>query len=390
MRQRLLVGACAALSLGLVGCGEVREWEAEPGGAALSAPCQVGQHCAGRCCGLDEACVAGTCVRLCERHCVDRECGPDGCGGSCGTCPEPLVCQEHAGSCIACMPDCLGRECGPNGCGGSCGDCAEGLGCFEGTCLACVPECEGRECGGDGCGGHCGRCPFWERCEDGRCTCPPATVRLSYSGDLAPLEQRCTPAPRFEASCDVAIHEWCAGHGCADTGFGPVQQRGDSLAAVCLQAQLRKVPPGTLTRYVPGCPALGLASPSCTVAFHRLCRDHGHVSGFGPTSLGPFLVGVSCLDEARALKVPWRMLQEFGCTLKTAPGEACRFAAHRLCVALGYAAGFGPVDVFGEGVVVTCLQPPGGGPMPCRGGFACPPHLACCLGVCAPLGACGE
>jgi hypothetical protein len=212
-------------------------------------------------------------------------------------------------------------------------------------------------------------------------------VNLRYS-ELAQLQDRCTPARPFEAYCDVAIHEWCAGQGCANTGFGPVYQRGDFLGAVCFEGQESKVSPEALAHAAPGCTRGSLTSASCTTAIHRWCRDQGHVSGFGPTSLSSLLVGVSCVDDASALKVPWKMLHDFGCSPRTTEGAGCRLVANRLCVALGFAAGFGPVDVFEEGVVVTCLQPAGGGPQSCRGRF-CPPHLACCLGVCAPLGACG-
>ena len=45
------------------------------------------------------------------------------------------------------------RTCGADGCGGTCGACQEGQICQEGTCVACTPRCEGKQCGeDDGCG----------------------------------------------------------------------------------------------------------------------------------------------------------------------------------------------------------------------------------------------
>ena len=39
---------------------------------------------------------------------------------------------------------CEGKACGDDGCGGSCGDCPDGLACNdEGDC-GCEPDCEGR------------------------------------------------------------------------------------------------------------------------------------------------------------------------------------------------------------------------------------------------------
>ena len=53
-----------------------------------------------------------------------------------------------------CVPDCLGKQCGDDGCGGSCGECPTGQACQDdGTCLGCTPECAGKACGDDGCGG---------------------------------------------------------------------------------------------------------------------------------------------------------------------------------------------------------------------------------------------
>lgn len=34
-----------------------------------------------------------------------------------------------------CRPDCRGKTCGPNGCGGSCGTCRKGSACFKNRCV---------------------------------------------------------------------------------------------------------------------------------------------------------------------------------------------------------------------------------------------------------------
>ena len=86
----------------------------------------------------------------CIPRCEAANCGPDGCGGSCGACDAASVCR--AGWCTpveepGCVPQCEGRTCGEDGCGGVCGTCAEGLTCQEGRCAnaqGCVPQCEGR------------------------------------------------------------------------------------------------------------------------------------------------------------------------------------------------------------------------------------------------------
>jgi len=48
---------------------------------------------------------------------------------------------------MPCLPDCLGKQCGNDGCGGSCGNCPAGLFCQGTVCVAnpCVPDCAGKQ-----------------------------------------------------------------------------------------------------------------------------------------------------------------------------------------------------------------------------------------------------
>jgi hypothetical protein len=91
-----------------------------------------------------------------------------------------------------CVPDCQHKDCGEDGCGGSCGDCPEGRSCQQGVCVcpsgqrdcqgACIPVgrcCDDSECptGAACCGEvcvdvthdttHCGSCDV---------TCPPEQI----------------------------------------------------------------------------------------------------------------------------------------------------------------------------------------------------------------------
>ena len=114
---------------------------------------------------------------ICVPMCDGRDCGDDGCGGSCGQCCPGAGCSY--GRCM-CAPYCTGKECGFDGCCGSCGDCPEGQSCDgEGQCLKdCEPDCDGKMCGDDGCGENCGLCPCdncppeAEECVDGQCVEP--------------------------------------------------------------------------------------------------------------------------------------------------------------------------------------------------------------------------
>ena len=129
--------------------------------------CQLDQTCKGapKNCGSGYVCQNGECV--CVPSCQGKECGTDGCGGSCGVCVEPgKGCKD--GKCM-CIPDCNCRACGPDGCGGTCGDgCLANESCIEGRCI-CQPDCFDKECGYDGCGGNCATCFAGDYCFQGKC-----------------------------------------------------------------------------------------------------------------------------------------------------------------------------------------------------------------------------
>jgi len=127
----------------------------------------------GKCPGSQTCDKEGKCADPpCVPACSGKECGEDGCGGSCGRCPEDRQCDD-AGKCgpLPCTPDCIAKECGEDGCGGSCGMCKPGSTCRESKCSSepCKADCSGRVCGDDGCGGKCGTCPLPDRCQHGRC-----------------------------------------------------------------------------------------------------------------------------------------------------------------------------------------------------------------------------
>ncbi len=99
----------------------------------------------------------------CYPDCTSKECGHDGCGGSCGECGDGQFCMD--GGCKdVCESACAGKQCGTSGDDGECdcGECSAGMLCVSGMCenATCIPSCKGKECGSDGCGDDtgCGGC----------------------------------------------------------------------------------------------------------------------------------------------------------------------------------------------------------------------------------------
>ena len=188
--------------------------------------CDSGENCAN--CAQDCACPTGdTCYKAdcCSPDCAGKICGSDGCGGTCGECPEGAFCQEGSCKMGVCEPDCSGKECGDDGCGGGCGECKPGFDCKGNSCQKkpCLPECDGKICGGDGCGGTCGECPAGTFCDKGVCQagqCEPDCEGKQCGDDGC--GQVCGACPDGEEcknhKCIVALtcHNEChAGdHGC--------------------------------------------------------------------------------------------------------------------------------------------------------------------------------
>jgi hypothetical protein len=67
----------------------------------------------------------------------------------CGECGQNEFCSA---SICRCQQQCEGKECGADGCGGTCGACAAGQSCAEGKCLPMGTDCDdGNDVPWDGC-----------------------------------------------------------------------------------------------------------------------------------------------------------------------------------------------------------------------------------------------
>lgn len=176
---------------------------------------------------------------VCVPDCDGKECGDNGCNGTCGNCGAGEACEDGICQCIPEFArDCCGDAiCWFDGCGNQgemIKECEKG--CKNGACSDCKPNCVNKKCGDDGCGGSCGTCtaPYCEddgwvgpgRCVDGTC----------YDG----VKQHCQDGLECtETSCDDAegckatlLDDWCliAGQCVADGAAGGLCVKCDAQA----------------------------------------------------------------------------------------------------------------------------------------------------------------
>ena len=178
-------------------------------------------------------------VPNCTPTCAGKECGTDGCGGSCGGCAAGKKCDVSNNKCVVdpcnsvpgsgcCVGQKLyacdsqgqfnGTDCGATGkflCGWDGAKYACGTGGNAGpsgasakSCPAamCVPNCSGKTCGSDGCGGVCGACLDGKSCtSEGKCKVP-CTPKCD---DYYPIGKTATGTKIYAFKCNN--HDGCGG-----------------------------------------------------------------------------------------------------------------------------------------------------------------------------------
>ena len=186
----------------------------------------------------------------CMPECKAKLCGPDGCGGSCGSCEGPAecttsICQD--GLCVMTVEDdyCLSEDvcvkggdpqpgnpcliCEPDESTGSwstLGDgeeCADGWECFQGDCCNVALHCAGKTCGDDLCGGSCGSCACGSVCVESQCVVGDACALMECGDDGC--GNSCGDCTEFAGSfcngdgvCDCVAA--CAAKDCGADGCG--------------------------------------------------------------------------------------------------------------------------------------------------------------------------
>ncbi len=232
---------------------------------------------------------------------VDEDLGEGSCGrGACRR-SAPFCAAGRPAACVPGMPapetcnavddDCDGlvdEEVAGTSCG--MGACARTAGCTMGVLDACVPGAPGEEACNrldDDCDG--------EVDEGFRAT----VINGSYSA-LSGLHAACNAGSRIGQDCNAAMHRACAQQGCTTSGFGPVENTGDTAVYTCVvAAELASVGFAELATAHPGCNgAPQRIGTDCNAAVHRWCAGRGHATGYGPAESGADGMLVACLSPA--------------------------------------------------------------------------------------------
>ena len=238
-------------------------------------------------------------------------------GGACicdnvsdGLCPEG--CSSDPDCNTTCVPECSGLDCGPDGCGGSCGTCDTGDYCNAGTCETFDPLCNDTcgpvgEAGGYANDGECddvgeggaGYCELGSDCSDcGARELPPIHCELNYNDDC-PVGQRCDcDETSGECICEVGARGTAGpGEACTDTH--------DCESGLCFdeQCSARCDTGADCPSEMPSCNFLGYCAPdACEPSCDGLtCGDDGCGGSCGSCGDGDICTDGACVsgdDEA--------------------------------------------------------------------------------------------
>lgn len=374
------VGGCAVGSSLLEPDASRRDANVSDTRPALTGPCSesdadrdgFGTHssCAQRDCDDRNAAIFPGAAEACNRlddDCdgmIDDELGEGFCGvGACRR-SQPYCVDGALAVCTPGMPamescngiddDCDGmtdEDVTASSCG--VGECRRLAACTAGMLANCVPGapsmevCNGRD---DDCDG--------ETDEGFRVS----VVSSTYTA-LAAQHDGCTQSTRVGGACNAAIHRLCAARDCSTTGFGPLENSGDTAVIACVATlAVRSIPYATLSMQHPGCSSSGeRIGPQCNAAIHRYCATMGFVSGTGPLEQSADAATVACLGapSAEVIASTYTALsaQHAGCTQSSRIGSDCNAAIHRFCAARGATTGYGPVENSGDSATIVCVRP---------------------------------
>jgi len=166
---------------------------------------------------------------------------------------------------------------------------------------------------------------------------------------------------RWGLACNGAIHRYCISLGCNQSGFGPVENSGNTFWGTCVAGvSVINTTYTVLSSYHGPCTSVNPIGPDCNAAIKRYCMDNGYVSGFGPVYASGNSATITCLTSGANISTTYTVLatHHASCDGSTERwGQHCNAAIKRFCRSEGYTSGFGPIENTGDIAWVTCVSP---------------------------------
>jgi hypothetical protein len=268
-------------------------------------------------------CFEGT--SYCDGYCTDTQTDP----GHCGGCSAPCAGEDP----------CLAGECG-----------------CETEMLACDRACFDPMTDLLHCGACDNPCGTGTACEGGDCVCLPRSVQRVTREAISALDPGCTGwVDVGSADCLAGGNTYCAAQDCYASGYGPPGGHSPGIDAVlCFQEEPQTIAYADLAALVPACDGVSqTAGGDCMSAIHRYCVSTGASSGFGPVAVLGDELSIVCVADAVVSHTTLTELEEHA-TRCTPDALSCAVAAWAYCMDLGYAAGWGPIEVAGDEADVVC------------------------------------
>ncbi|HJK93154.1 MAG TPA: DUF1592 domain-containing protein [Polyangiaceae bacterium LLY-WYZ-15_(1-7)] len=266
------------------------------GASGVWGPCSAATPTPESCNGADDDCDGATdedLVRTCDDACGGTQSCSGGAWGACEADPSAETCDGTDDDCDGAVDEGMGRRpvetsftllaARHPGC--------DGASQRRGTdCNAAIH----RLCAATGCNGS-GFGPVAVAGDAATVACVDAgPIGTTYTA-LRGHHPSCDGVERMGPNCNAAIHRFCQSRGAA-SGFGPVEHSGDGASIVCVDdAEVRVLTYGDLTPHQASCHSGTRIGPECDAAIHRYCVAEGFATGFGPVENSGETAVVTCL-----------------------------------------------------------------------------------------------
>ncbi len=170
----------------------------------------------------------------------------------------------------------------------------------------------------------------------------------------------------MSGACRAAVNRVCNLRDCSVTGFGPIGSAAATVDAICLDesmVQRHWVSYADLAAQHQWCNTGNPVGSDCNASIRRWCKNvKRQSSGFGPLEYSTTGAFVACTPEATEFSTQYSLIASFSpggagaCNgVNERLGAACNFAIDGWCRDQGFRTGYGPVENYGDNLIVACL-----------------------------------